>query len=355
MNDNGGALTLSAENFDAEVLQAQGIVLVDCFSETCGPCKLMAPLIDELAMDDSVPAKVCKLDIGQARDIAARYRVRSVPTFIYFKDGEVALRSLGSAPKKSFLEALETLVSKDQHSLQEKSLQGDFHLLLSLKDAGISALREMLQARPELATQYVGAKKQLPVNLAAYNRRADVVDLLLEFGANLHPVDLVTLDRSEDLLAALSAEPSLLNSISSGFCPLDVAIMYNKADCVEILLEAGADLGGSGRLSNGYVLSALQSCNVKLARKLVKAGANPEPEGCKLTLLHAAAHLCKALPEPELKQLIDFAVEHSVDSSRWINDSKKPSDIAREKQCDDIADYLLEIEAAIQKDIASRN
>ena len=81
------ALHLSAENFKQEVLEAKGKVLVDFFATWCGPCRMMSPIVDQLA-DELADVKVCKVDIDQAEALATEYGVEVVPTFIVFENGE---------------------------------------------------------------------------------------------------------------------------------------------------------------------------------------------------------------------------------------------------------------------------
>ena len=80
---------LNNDNFKAEVLDAKGLVLVDFWATWCGPCKMLAPTVSEIADEYEGKVKVCKLDVDQAMDIAMSYGVASIPTLILFKDGEI--------------------------------------------------------------------------------------------------------------------------------------------------------------------------------------------------------------------------------------------------------------------------
>ena len=96
---------LTNENFDEEV--AEGIVLVDMFADWCGPCKMVAPVIEELS-NEVTDAKVVKVDIDASPEIGARFQVRSIPTFIVLKDGVMVDRVVGASPdKKFYLELIE--------------------------------------------------------------------------------------------------------------------------------------------------------------------------------------------------------------------------------------------------------
>lgn len=94
---------LTTETFDQEVLQAGQTVLVDFYADWCGPCKMMAPVVEELAGEEP-RVKVCKINIDEEMAIAQRYGVMSIPTFIAFKNGEVAGKQVGAMPKSKLQE-----------------------------------------------------------------------------------------------------------------------------------------------------------------------------------------------------------------------------------------------------------
>ncbi|HIX67725.1 MAG TPA: thioredoxin [Candidatus Anaerostipes excrementavium] len=94
-------------NFQEEVLNCDQPVLVDMFATWCGPCKMMAPVVEELADDYDGEVKVGKLDIDEDGDIAAQYSIMSVPTFLIFKNGEVVDKIIGGVPKEVLKEAID--------------------------------------------------------------------------------------------------------------------------------------------------------------------------------------------------------------------------------------------------------
>lgn len=93
------AVKLTGENFKSEVIDSGLPVLVDFFAEWCGPCKMVGPIVEQLAGEYEGKIKVGKLDVDQAQDIAAEYGVMSVPTLIFFKGGEKVNQVVGALPK----------------------------------------------------------------------------------------------------------------------------------------------------------------------------------------------------------------------------------------------------------------
>lgn len=99
---------LDSKNFD-EVVGGSKPVFVDFYATWCGPCQMMMPVIEELAKE-AKNFVVAKLDIDQSPDIAAKYNVMSVPTFIVFQDGKEAARMMGAMPKDLMLEKIEAAI-----------------------------------------------------------------------------------------------------------------------------------------------------------------------------------------------------------------------------------------------------
>lgn len=92
-------VTVNKSNFESDVLQASEPVVVDFWAEWCGPCKMIAPALEEIASELGDKVKVAKLNIDENPELAAQYGVRSIPTLMLFKGGEVADMKVGAAPK----------------------------------------------------------------------------------------------------------------------------------------------------------------------------------------------------------------------------------------------------------------
>ena len=98
-------ITFTGENFDSEVLQSDAPVLVDFWATWCGPCRMMAPIVDQVAAGNP-DVKVGKVNIDEQTDLAMRYGVMSIPTLIVFEKGQLKEKAVGARPKAAILKML---------------------------------------------------------------------------------------------------------------------------------------------------------------------------------------------------------------------------------------------------------
>ncbi len=104
-------ITATEENFKSEVLESSQPVLVDFWAEWCGPCKMIGPAIEELAVEFDGKAKVAKVNVDEQPNLAQQFGVRSIPTLLFFRDGKVAEQLVGAAQKDTLAEKLNNLIA----------------------------------------------------------------------------------------------------------------------------------------------------------------------------------------------------------------------------------------------------
>lgn len=102
------ALEVTDATFEEVVLKSDKPVLVDFWATWCGPCRMVGPIVDEISNDYEGKAVVVKVDVDANQEFAAKYGVRNIPTVLVFKNGEVVGKQVGAAPKKSYVEKLES-------------------------------------------------------------------------------------------------------------------------------------------------------------------------------------------------------------------------------------------------------
>lgn len=99
-------LKITRENFKKEVLESEKPVLLDFWASWCGPCKMVSPIIDQVAEEKKDTIKVGKINIDEEEELAAQFRIMSIPTLVVVKDGKIVESSVGVKPKKAILSLL---------------------------------------------------------------------------------------------------------------------------------------------------------------------------------------------------------------------------------------------------------
>ena len=103
-------MQVSDGTFEAEVLNSSTPVLIDFYATWCGPCKMMAPVLDEVARDYAGKLKVVKVDVDECSETAAAFGVTAMPTFVMVKNGQETYRRVGAAPKAAFVGEIENVL-----------------------------------------------------------------------------------------------------------------------------------------------------------------------------------------------------------------------------------------------------
>lgn len=107
----GQPVTVTDDSFEAEVLQSDVPVVVDFWATWCGPCKMIAPILDEVASEYGEKAKIVKLDVDNNQQTAAKYNIMSIPSLLFFKNGEIVDQVVGALTKAQLAQRLDKIIA----------------------------------------------------------------------------------------------------------------------------------------------------------------------------------------------------------------------------------------------------
>ena len=107
--ENSETITLNESNFDRELTQDDKPMIVDFWAEWCGPCKMIAPLLDEIAREKAGSVKVAKVNVDDNQSLSFKYNIRAIPALLFFKNGQLRDQVIGVTSKKDLLSRLEAL------------------------------------------------------------------------------------------------------------------------------------------------------------------------------------------------------------------------------------------------------
>jgi thioredoxin 1 len=107
--ENSATIEVNESNFDSEVMKSDKPVVVDFWAEWCGPCKMIAPLLDEIAKEKSGAVKVAKVNVDHNQSLSMKYNIRAIPSLLFFKNGQVRDQVTGMTSKKDLLGRLDAL------------------------------------------------------------------------------------------------------------------------------------------------------------------------------------------------------------------------------------------------------
>lgn len=96
-------INVNSKNFENEVLNSEKMVIVDFYTNWCGPCKMMSPIIEKIAMKNPDKIKVCKINVDESQELAQKYKILSIPTLIFFKQGEIINTIVGLTDEEDIL------------------------------------------------------------------------------------------------------------------------------------------------------------------------------------------------------------------------------------------------------------
>ena len=106
------AIKVDEGSWDTQVMKAPGLVMVDFWAVWCGPCQMVAPVVEDLANEYAGKLRVMKLNTDENPEIAGRYQVMSIPTILFFKDGKPVEKLIGARPKRQFKDVIDSLLAQ---------------------------------------------------------------------------------------------------------------------------------------------------------------------------------------------------------------------------------------------------
>jgi thioredoxin 1 len=107
--ENSATINLNESNFDREITQSDKPVIVDFWAEWCGPCKMIAPLLDEIAREKADTIKVAKVNVDENQSLSVKYNIRAIPALLFFKNGQLRDQITGMTSKKDLLGRIDAL------------------------------------------------------------------------------------------------------------------------------------------------------------------------------------------------------------------------------------------------------
>ena len=107
--ENSEIITLNESNFDRELTQDDKPMIVDFWAEWCGPCKMIAPLLDEIAREKAGTLKIAKVNVDENQSLSFKYNIRAIPSLLFFKNGQLRDQVTGMASKKDLLGRIDAL------------------------------------------------------------------------------------------------------------------------------------------------------------------------------------------------------------------------------------------------------
>ena len=327
----GDVIHVSDEAF-AEIVEASNVpVLVDFWAPWCGPCKALDPIMKQLASEYGPRAKICKVNIDEATQIAARFGVRGIPNVMLFNQGERQSGSQGVQPKSTYAKQIDGAISSYSSSPTKKDdqmiemLSDDAFRKSLITSGSIEELKAALTQVPDAAhTPFENG--MTPIGAVLRRGQKNRIDLVLATRPTLSVRELAGLGRIDELAVALDADPNRVDEADiDGVTPLFLAARHSQYDACKLLLERGANVAVSSAPHDATPLAtAVDSGDIEIVELLLdyKASANDVLRAGE-ALLHIAAR-ARVTRGEVYSGVIDLLLQRGADRNAKNRDEQTP-------------------------------
>lgn len=320
-------IEVTSENFDKVVLQSDVPVLVDFWGPDCPHCMPLLPIMDELAEDYLGRARIAKANLGDHPALRERLGIRGIPFVSVYTGGEVHSSLTGAHACSRYASILDLLVGSGSSAEEARHVKQETDFLNCIMGKGdVTTLEAILAERPELANLPVvlEGRTRTPVKLALMSAK-DCIGPLLAAGPDLDHVELAGLGKTDELRAAINANPALINEPdSSGTLALAMAVMQGETQSAVALLQAGeGDDRCSAESKNQALALAAWSGNTEILEKLIEHGASVVPASAT-GMFHWAA-------SSNHRDAIRILLEHGLDPESQNEDGVSIIEFVQEK------------------------
>lgn len=332
-------LDLTPDNYDQITLESDVPVLVDFWAFWCGPCKTLAPILEDIQDQLGETATIAKLDVEKFPEIAKREHVKAFPTMILYSGGVESSRVVGIKPRQYLL----NLINQAMSSKSDDGTKGDLYTGLTIHDAIESnesdAIKTVLSRDPD-SIETLNANGETPIRSVLLRRFISAVPLLLEASPKLEFIDHVALNHTDQVRTGLDRNPSLISSYpQEDMSILDLAALWGadgslaellrrsppisdfsdqkqanllqmsvwglKLECIQMLFDAGIKFQEDpNQPLVAMSIRPLESRNsLEVMKLLIEKGAIPNPQMHGKTVSEIAREIGWKELLPELEKL----------------------------------------------------
>ncbi|MEM8919339.1 MAG: thioredoxin [Pseudomonadota bacterium] len=334
-------LNLTAETYD-QVIKSSGVpVMVDFWAFWCGPCKVLAPILESIQDELAGSVRITKLDVEKYPEIAEREQVQAFPTLIIYKDGTEHFRLTGVKPRQYLLNMLNSVVEESRSDSNSVGLYKNLSIHDALMTGEIEAVQTVLKNNPD-AIHHAGSDGERPLRFALKRRQIDAIPVLIQAKPELEFVEYVALNMLSETKAELDRDPSLINTyFDEDNSVLELAALWGAEDTLkELLLRSPPVPDLSEQKQAKLLLKAVCGLNPRCLEALFDAGINFF-EDQNLPLVALAIRIEE---NRDILDIIKILIEHGAKPNPVVH-GKSVSEMVREYGWKEL---LPELDALVQ-------